>query len=286
MRLKLVIALILSLAVLSQAQNKILIVSSQPDELGNIQELDKIIADLNYVAEYSDHIPIQLETYQYSLVILAEFEDADCDAIWEFLDNGGGIILVGRLPYDLLLNCVNRNEILDMLGFDSYQNGSGELKAAINLEMIDLPADSLLDRTPCEIGFGGLGAPDSNAIVMAVWQCPVKTQQIPAITMNLYRSGVVFYFSRLLSAVRVRALLGWAIDRSVQYRWGDADNSRRVNITDAVFIVRMIFGGGPIPEIPNACDANGDGSINISDAVWLINYIFVGGDPPRAGRVD
>ena len=63
---------------------------------------------------------------------------------------------------------------------------------------------------------------------------------------------------------------------------GDADHSGLINISDAVFLIAYIFGGGPAPNPLSAGDANCDGSVNISDAVYLISYIFGGGPAPCA----
>lgn len=58
---------------------------------------------------------------------------------------------------------------------------------------------------------------------------------------------------------------------------GDADGSGSVSISDAVYIIEYIFGGGLFPECLDEADADGDESISISDAVYLINFIFDGG---------
>jgi hypothetical protein len=63
---------------------------------------------------------------------------------------------------------------------------------------------------------------------------------------------------------------------------GDADGDELVNISDVVFLVSYIFGGGPAPEPLQAADANCDTNVNISDAVYLVSYIFGGGDAPCA----
>ena len=186
----------------------------------------------------------------------------------------------------LFLTCDDSDSVPDWVGFGSYLNGSGELAAAIDLDQIELPRDSLLDRTPCGYGFGGLGERQSSATVLAQWFCPEESATAAAITENLYGRGKLFYFSRALSTVRVRELFKWALTEGVEYRWGDADNSGRINITDAVYIIRIVFDAGPWPQMANAGDPNADGSINISDAVWLINYIFNSGPAPRAGLVD
>jgi hypothetical protein len=63
---------------------------------------------------------------------------------------------------------------------------------------------------------------------------------------------------------------------------GDADGNGVVNISDAVFLINYIFGGGPAPEPLAAGDADCNGVVNITDAVYLIEYIFGGGPPPCA----
>ncbi len=66
---------------------------------------------------------------------------------------------------------------------------------------------------------------------------------------------------------------------------GDADLSGQVTISDAVFTILYIFGGGCEAPEPNSTDVNGDCVLSISDAVFLINYIFAGGGPPLPGCI-
>lgn len=64
------------------------------------------------------------------------------------------------------------------------------------------------------------------------------------------------------------------------YMCGDADGNMIVNISDAVFLIAYIFGGGPAPDPLLAGDADCNAIVNISDAVYLIAYIFGGGPAP------
>ncbi len=66
------------------------------------------------------------------------------------------------------------------------------------------------------------------------------------------------------------------------YRCGDADASGVVTISDVVFLINYIFGGGPAPSPLLAGDADCNAIVTISDAVYLINYIFGGGPQPCA----
>jgi uncharacterized delta-60 repeat protein len=63
---------------------------------------------------------------------------------------------------------------------------------------------------------------------------------------------------------------------------GDADGSAVVNISDGVFLVNFIFGGGPAPETTLEGDPDCNNMVNISDAVYLVQYIFGGGPAPCA----
>lgn len=67
-----------------------------------------------------------------------------------------------------------------------------------------------------------------------------------------------------------------------EYTCGDANADDIVNISDAVYIITYIFGGGPEPMPYLAGDVNCDEIVNISDAVYLIAYIFGGGPEPCA----
>lgn len=62
---------------------------------------------------------------------------------------------------------------------------------------------------------------------------------------------------------------------------GDADGSGSITISDAVFLISYIFGGGAAPNPTCNGDADGSGAITISDAVYLISYIFGGGAAPH-----
>jgi hypothetical protein len=63
---------------------------------------------------------------------------------------------------------------------------------------------------------------------------------------------------------------------------GDADANSVVNISDAVYLIGYIFGGGAAPDPPEAGDVDCNQIVNISDAVYLISYIFGGGPAPCA----
>jgi hypothetical protein len=63
---------------------------------------------------------------------------------------------------------------------------------------------------------------------------------------------------------------------------GDANGDEQVAISDAVYVINYIFGGGPAPDPLEAADADCSGEVAISDAVYVINFIFGGGPAPCA----
>ncbi len=69
---------------------------------------------------------------------------------------------------------------------------------------------------------------------------------------------------------------------TLHFLCGDADGSGIITISDAVYLIGYIFGGGPAPNPVLAGDADCNGIVTISDAVYLINYIFAGGPAPCA----
>lgn len=71
----------------------------------------------------------------------------------------------------------------------------------------------------------------------------------------------------------------WVVNAE-DFLCGDADGNYVVNISDAVYLIGYIFGGGEAPEPPAAADADCDAIVNISDAVYLVGYIFGGGPAP------
>lgn len=62
--------------------------------------------------------------------------------------------------------------------------------------------------------------------------------------------------------------------------YGDANRDGIANISDCIFLIGYIFGGGAAPNPLALGDASCDGITNITDAIYLLEYIFTGGPPP------
>jgi len=62
----------------------------------------------------------------------------------------------------------------------------------------------------------------------------------------------------------------------------NGDGGSVPDITDLVFMVNYMFGGGPQPSCPEETDIDGSGGDvpDITDLVALVNYMFGGGAPP------
>ncbi len=60
---------------------------------------------------------------------------------------------------------------------------------------------------------------------------------------------------------------------------GDANGDRRVDISDAVTILRVLFAAAPA-DCGDALDANDSGGLDIADAISILSYLFASGPPP------
>ena len=64
---------------------------------------------------------------------------------------------------------------------------------------------------------------------------------------------------------------------------GDSNLDKTINLTDAVFILSVLFLGKPPSfSCADAADTNDDGILNLTDAVFLLGYQFLGGPAPPA----
>ncbi len=67
---------------------------------------------------------------------------------------------------------------------------------------------------------------------------------------------------------------------------GDADASGRLNMSDVVFLVSWIFGGGGSPLVDSVCNVDCSDTINMSDIIYLIQYFFADGPAPCDPNAD
>lgn len=70
------------------------------------------------------------------------------------------------------------------------------------------------------------------------------------------------------------------------FRRGDADDSGRINITDAIAVLNWLFLGSANPSCTDAADVDDNGRNNITDAIQLLQFLFLGGPPPPAPGKD
>ncbi len=74
--------------------------------------------------------------------------------------------------------------------------------------------------------------------------------------------------------------------RKVQFLRGDATADATVDLTDAVFVLNYLFGGGIEPGCAAAADVNADRAIDLTDAVGILIFLFLdaeGAVPPAPG---
>ncbi len=63
---------------------------------------------------------------------------------------------------------------------------------------------------------------------------------------------------------------------------GDCNVSGSIDISDALFLLGALFGGGSSPSCDKACDVQDGGSLNIADAIGILAYLFTSGANPLA----
>ena len=61
---------------------------------------------------------------------------------------------------------------------------------------------------------------------------------------------------------------------------GDANRDNKVDISDAVFILKYLFEADASLSREDSADANDNGAVNIADSIFILMYLFAGGDPP------
>jgi hypothetical protein len=67
--------------------------------------------------------------------------------------------------------------------------------------------------------------------------------------------------------------------RTVFHR-GDPNGDGAADVSDAVFVIDLLFLGGGAPACLESADGDNDGSIDLSDAIGLMNFLFLAGVPP------
>ena len=68
---------------------------------------------------------------------------------------------------------------------------------------------------------------------------------------------------------------------SGRFSRGDATGDGRVNVSDAVILIRQLFIAWPLGyDCPDLRDVNDDGAGDLSDAISLLSYLFLGAPPP------
>jgi hypothetical protein len=122
----------------------------------------------------------------------------------------------------------------------------------------------------------------------------LENYELPEMTMVMYFTLVppptwTGHMSTDLHYTAGNDVWGWSktpyLNVHVEFgdvKCGDADGNGIVNISDAVFLISYIFGGGSAPDPYTSGDADCNEIVNISDAVYLIAYIFGGGPVPCA----
>lgn len=66
------------------------------------------------------------------------------------------------------------------------------------------------------------------------------------------------------------------------FRRGDSNSDSKVDLSDGIHILSILFLGFAGPDCLDASDSNNDGSFDLTDAIVVFNYLFLGGSPPAS----
>ncbi len=89
-----------------------------------------------------------------------------------------------------------------------------------------------------------------------------------------------------LCACFVSAVCFSAAAQETRFVRGDADASEAIDITDVNVILEFLFTDGQAPPCLDAADVNDDGAVDVSDAIFELLFLFGGGAPPREPSSD
>ncbi len=62
----------------------------------------------------------------------------------------------------------------------------------------------------------------------------------------------------------------------------DSNSDGEISISDSIFSLLALFGGGTSPRCAAATDCNSDGRFNLTDPIFSLNYLFLAGESPAA----
>ena len=129
--------------------------------------------------------------------------------------------------------------------------------------------------------------PDKQNVKMnASWQCE-SSYNLPASTVVEPNSSFSFNFDITAPAEPGMYAFDWAIEHDGQIGYvvsrdimvggfirGDTNGDERLDIADAIFLLKRLFAVGPAPQVLDSADTNDDGHIDISDAVKILSVLF------------
>ena len=66
------------------------------------------------------------------------------------------------------------------------------------------------------------------------------------------------------------------------FRRGDSNGDSKVDLSDGIHILSILFIGFAAPGCIDASDSNNDGTLDLTDGIVVFNYLFLGGNPPAS----
>jgi uncharacterized delta-60 repeat protein len=72
----------------------------------------------------------------------------------------------------------------------------------------------------------------------------------------------------------------FATIKYVQFKSGDVNCDKTINLSDAIYLTNYLFRMGLEPTPFYSGDVNDDDMVNLSDVIYILNYLFKDGPPP------
>jgi hypothetical protein len=89
----------------------------------------------------------------------------------------------------------------------------------------------------------------------------------------------VVYLNGTSSSVSIQQGTGFLLRRANSFRRGNFDTGG-ISLSDVVYSLLYMFGGGAAPPCLDSIDSNDDGVLDVSDPLYTLAYDFNGGPPP------
>jgi YVTN family beta-propeller protein len=174
------------------------------------------------------------------------------------------------------------------LGFDPLDSASAPpFDAPAGLAGREVPSGVSLSWSPVTSAFFSIDGYNVYRSRFSDGRARTKLNTLP-VTNTAYLDQTVtprtyYYVVTALGKGRETApssQVAVAVGSATFFLRANCNGDDKVDISDAIYSLGFLFGGGSAPPCADACNSNGDLAHDISDAVYTLGFLFSGGPPP------